>query len=148
MMTAGIRKERTLIIFKPDALQRKLMGEILNRFERLGLDLLLMKTVFFTEDLCREHYKHLVDKKFFPEIVAYMTSGPTVAAILSGENAVAAVRHILGATNPLEAAPGTIRGDYALTSGANLVHASGSPEEANEEIVRFFKEEELRKIEG
>lgn len=135
--------EKTLVIFKPDTLRRKLLGEIISRFERLGLNLLAMKMIRFTEDLCRVHYRHLKDKEFFPEIVSYMTSGPSLAAVFAGPRAVAIVRHIVGATDPLEAAPGTIRADYALSHRQNLIHASGTPAEAEEEIARFFDEGEL-----
>jgi nucleoside-diphosphate kinase len=140
--------EKTLVILKPDALRRKLVGEILSRFERLGLDLVAAKTVTFTEELCREHYAHLAREEFFPKIVEYITSGPCLVAVLSGPRAVAFVRRLVGATDPLEAGPGTIRGDLAVCSRMNLVHASGSPEEAAAEIARFFGEELARETGG
>ncbi|NLY89134.1 MAG: nucleoside-diphosphate kinase [Firmicutes bacterium] len=130
--------EKTLVILKPDALRRKLVGEILSRFERLGLDLLAVKMITFTEELCREHYAHLAGEEFFPKIVEYMTSGPSLVLVLSGPRAVAFVRRMVGATDPLEADPGTIRGDLAVSSRKNLIHASSSLEEAVTEIARFF----------
>lgn len=130
--------EQTLVIFKPDAVRRRLVGEIMNRFERVGLELTALKMIRFTEDLCRDHYRHLVEKSFFPEIVSYMTSGPSIVGILSGYRAVAVVRHLVGATDPLEAAPGTIRADYALSNQENMVHASATVPEAQVEIARFF----------
>lgn len=136
-------EERTLIIFKPDTIQRRLLGQLFSRFEQLGLTLVAVKMIHFTDELCRIHYQHLIGKDFFEGIVDYMTSGPCLAMVLAGNRAVAAVRHIVGATDPLEALPGTIRGDYALSCPENLVHASGSTAEAEEEIRRFFTEEEL-----
>lgn len=133
--------EQTLVIFKPDALRRKLVGEIMNRFERVGLELTALKMIRFTEELCRDHYQHLVEKSFFPELVRYMTSGPSIVGVLSGYRAVAVVRHLVGSTDPLEAAPGTIRADYALSNQENVVHASATIPEAQVEIARFFGSE-------
>jgi nucleoside-diphosphate kinase len=130
--------EKTLVILKPDALRRKLVGEIISRFERLGLDLVAVKMITFTEELCREHYAHLAGEEFFPKIVEYMTSGPSLVMVLSGPRAVAFIRRLVGATDPLEAGPGTIRGDLAVSPRKNLIHASSSPEEAAVEIARFF----------
>lgn len=130
--------EKTYVMLKPDAIQRKLMGQILTRIERKGLQIKNMKMFTLNEAILKEHYAHLKDKPFFPEIVEYMTSGPVVGMIVSGANAVAAMRKILGATNPLEAEVGTIRGDFALETRYNLVHASDSVENAQIEIERFF----------
>lgn len=130
--------EKTYVMLKPDAIQRKLMGQILTRIERKSLQIENMKMFTLNETILKEHYAHLKDKPFFPEIVEYMTSGPVVGMIVSGANAVAAMRKILGATNPLEAEVGTIRGDFALETRYNLVHASDSVENAQIEIERFF----------
>lgn len=130
--------EKTYVMLKPDAIQRKLMGQILTRIECKGLQIENMKMFTLNETILKEHYAHLKDKPFFPEIVEYMTSGPVVGMIVSGANAVAAMRKILGATNPLEAEVGTIRGDFALETRYNLVHASDSVENAQIEIERFF----------
>lgn len=131
--------EKTYVMLKPDAIQRKLMGQILTRIERKGLQIENMKMFTLNETILKEHYAHLKDKPFFPEIVEYMTSGPVVGMIVSGANAVATMRKILGATNPLEAEVGTIRGDFALETRYNLVHASDSVENAQIEIERFFE---------
>lgn len=139
--------EKTLVILKPDALRRKLVGEILSRFERLGLDLLAVKMITFTGELCRKHYAHLAEEEFFPKIVKYMTSGPSLVMVFGGPRAVGFVRRMVGTTDPLEAAPGTIRGDLAVSSRKNLIHASGSPEEAAAEIARFFGDGLGRKAE-
>lgn len=130
--------ENTLVIFKPDALRRKLAGEIMARFDRVGLELSDIKLIQFTEELCRIHYQHLVEKSFFPQIVEYMTSGPCIVVVYSGERVVEIVRHLVGATDPLEATPGTIRADYALSNRENIIHASATVPEAQVEISRFF----------
>lgn len=138
--------ETTLVILKPDALRRKLVGEIFSRFERHGLELTAAKMIHFTAELCRVHYAHLAKEEFFPRIVEYMTSGPSLVMIFTGLRAVAIVRRMVGATDPLEAAPGTIRGDLALSYRQNLIHASGSPEEATVETARFFTPEEINGV--
>jgi len=130
--------EQTLVIVKPDAMRRRLAGEILRRFEQKGLDIVRLKVGTISESLAREHYQHHADKPFFPELLASITAGPVIFAVLEGPNAIRLVRNIVGATNPLEAAPGTIRGDYACALPDNLVHASDSPETAKVEIERFF----------
>lgn len=135
--------QRSLVLLKPDAVQRGLVGEILARLEKRGLKIVAMKTMQLDETILKEHYAHLADKPFFPEIVSYMTLCPVVALILEGPNAIVALRNTLGATNPLEAAPWTIRGDYALSIGFNLIHASDGEEAAVAEIKRFFKSEEV-----
>ncbi len=135
--------QRSLVLLKPDAIQRGLVGEIIARLEKRGLKIVAMKTMQLDETILKEHYAHLASKPFFPEIVSYMTLCPVVALILEWPNAVGALRNTLGATNPLEANPGTIRGDFALSIGFNLIHASDGEEAAQAEIKRFFKEEEV-----
>ncbi len=135
--------ERTLILVKPDALQRGLAGEVLSRFERRGLRLVGLRLVHLDEALARRHYAEHEGKPFMEGLVAFITSAPVVAAVLEGPHAVAAVRQTMGATNPLEAATGSIRGDLALDLGRNLVHGSDSPESAAREIALFFAGEPL-----
>jgi len=135
--------QRSLVLLKPDAIQRGLVGEIIARLEKRGLKIVAMKTMQLDETILKEHYAHLASKPFFPEIVSYMTLCPVVALILEWPNAISALRNTLGATNPLEAVPGTIRGDFALSIGFNLIHASDGEEAAQAEIKRFFKSEEV-----
>jgi len=135
--------ERTLILVKPDALQRGLAGEVLSRFERRGLRLVGLRLVHIDEALARRHYAEHEGKPFMEGLVSFITSAPVVAAVLEGPHAVAAVRQTMGATNPLEAATGSIRGDLALDLGRNLVHGSDSPESAAREIALFFAGEPL-----
>ncbi len=130
--------QKTLLLIKPDAVRRKLIGEILMRFERKGFDILAMKIFTFSDDLVNRHYEEHVGKDFFPPLKAFVMSGPCVAAVLYGINAVDAVRKIVGKTNPQEAAAGTIRGDYGAIPRENLVHASDSIESAKREIQIFF----------
>ena len=130
--------ERTLILVKPDAFARGLTGEIIARFERKGLKIVALKHMTVTEDLAKQHYAEHDGKPFFGELVEFITSGPIVAMVLEGEDAIKAARQVIGATNPLEAAPGSIRGDYAVQIGQNLVHGSDSPESAAREIEIFF----------
>lgn len=134
--------ERTFIIVKPEGVQRGLIGEVLSRFERKGLRIVRLTTGHIPETVAREHYAHLKDKPFFDELVEYMTSGMVAMAIIEGPNAIAHVRNLIGATNPVEAAPGTIRGDFATELPYNIVHASDSAETAIAEIARFFGTEE------
>lgn len=129
---------RTLILIKPDAYERGLTGEILARFERKGLQITALQVVQADEEIANRHYAEHVDKPFFGELVAFITRGPLVAAILEGHEAVAAARQAIGATNPLEAAPGSIRGDYALEVTFNLVHGSDADESAEREIETWF----------
>ena len=135
--------QRTLVLLKPDALQRGLVGEILARFERRGLKIVGLKMVRVDEGLARRHYAVHEDKPFFPGLVRFITSAPVVAVVLEGKNAVEAVRRTMGATHPLDASPGTIRGDYGLDIGRNLVHGSDSEETARQEIALWFREEEI-----
>lgn len=130
--------ERTLILVKPDAFARGLTGEIIARFENKGLKIVAMRHMQVTEDLAKEHYAEHDGKPFFGELVEFITSGPIVALVLEGESAIKAARQVIGATNPLEAAPGSIRGDFAIAVGQNMVHGSDSPESAAREIGLFF----------
>ena len=135
--------ETTLILLKPDCVQRNLMGEVIGRFEKKGLTILGMKMLQLDDALIDEHYGFLSDKPFYPGIVTYMKSSPIVAMAIRGANAVKTIRTMSGATNPVEALPGTIRGDFALSIDGNIMHASDSVETANEELARFFKSEEI-----
>ena len=130
--------EKTLIILKPSTVQRGLVGEVIDRFQKKGLIIAGMKMMQLDEPILREHYAHIADKPFFPEIVTYMTSGPVLAMIVEGDNAVKGMRIIMGATKFEEAAAGTIRGDYACCTSENLIHGSDSVENAEIEIKRFF----------
>jgi nucleoside-diphosphate kinase len=132
--------ERTLILVKPDAFARGLTGEIVARFERKGLKIVAMKHMRVTEDLARQHYAEHDGKPFFGELVEFITSGPIVAFVLEGESAIKAARQVIGATNPLEATTGSIRGDFAIEVGKNLVHGSDSPESGEREAELFFGE--------
>ena len=131
---------RTLILVKPDAFERGLTGEVLARFERKGLELRALKLMQAEAELANVHYEEHTDKPFFAELVEFITRGPLVAMVLEGEEAVAAARQVIGATNPLDAAPGSIRGDYALEVTFNLVHGSDSEESAEREIALWFPE--------
>ena len=130
--------ERTLILVKPDAFARNLTGEIIARFERKGLRLIAMRLMTMTTELAERHYAEHVGKPFFEELVEFITSGPLVAMVLSGDQAVEAARQVIGATNPLQATTGSIRGDYAIAVGQNMVHGSDSPESAAREVALFF----------
>ena len=137
------KEERTLIIIKPDAIMRGLLGQIVGRFERKGLQIIGMKMIELEDLLLEEHYGHLKDKPFFAGIKKFMKSSPVVVMVLSGIKAVSAVRLIVGPTKGYEAIAGTIRGDFSLSGQANVVHASDSVENGELEVSRFFKEEEL-----
>src|SRR5690349_25031050 len=130
--------ERTLILVKPDAFARNLTGEIIARFERKGLRLAALKQMTMTRELAEQHYAEHEGKPFFGELVEFITSAPLVAMVLEGDHAVEAARQVIGATNPLEAAPGSIRGDIAIAVGQNMVHGSDSPESAQLEAALFF----------
>jgi len=130
--------DRTLILVKPDAFARRLTGEIITRFERKGLQLAAMRLMTLDEQTARRHYAEHEGQSFFDDLVAFITSGPLVAMILEGPNAVAAARQLIGATNGIEAAPGSIRGDYATETKRNLVHGSDSAESAEREIAIYF----------
>jgi nucleoside-diphosphate kinase len=130
--------DRTLILVKPDAFERRLTGEVVARFERKGLTITAMKHMTVERDLAERHYAEHRDKPFFGDLVEFITGGPLVAMVLEGHEAVAAARQVIGATNPLEAAPGSIRGDLGLEVQTNLVHGSDSPESAEREVALFF----------
>ena len=130
--------ERTLVLIKPDAMERALAGEILGRLERRGLVIREAKLVRVDRELAETHYAEHAEKPFFGELVAFITSGPTLALALQGESAISVVRTTMGATNPAEAAPGSIRGDLALAMPNNLVHGSDSPESAQRELQLWF----------
>ncbi len=132
--------ERTLIIVKPDAVQRGLTGDVLRRFEGRGLKIVAMKMMQVERDLAERHYEVHRERPFFRGLVEYIISSPVVVLALEGKNAVRAARQTIGATNPLDAAPGTIRGDYALEIGRNLIHGSDSPENAQTELALWFSE--------
>lgn len=137
------RKERTFIIIKPDAVQRGLIGEIIKRFEQRGLRIIGMKFMQVSEELAKKHYAIHAEKPFFSGLVSYITSSPVVVIALEGTNAIAAARQTIGATKPHEAAAGTIRGDFGLEIGRNLVHGSDSVENGEIEVANFFSAEEL-----
>ena len=135
--------EQTLVLVKPDAMTRALAGEILGRFERRGLVVQAARLVRVDRELAERHYEEHRDKPFFGELVEFITSGPTLALVLEGESAIPVVRTTMGATNPGDAAPGTIRGDLALAMPDNLVHGSDAPESARREIELWFSDEPL-----
>jgi nucleoside-diphosphate kinase len=130
--------DRTLILVKPDAFARGLTGEIIARFERKGLRIVALKHMTLTEALATKHYAEHEGKPFFGELVSFITSGPLVAMVLEGQAAITAARQVIGATNPLEAVPGSIRGDFAIEVGQNMVHGSDSPESGQREAALFF----------
>jgi nucleoside-diphosphate kinase len=135
--------ERTLVLLKPDAVQRLLVGQLLGRFEARGLKVVGLKLVQVSRDLAERHYAVHRERPFFAGLVEFITSGPLVAAVLEGPNAIAVVRAMIGATRPHEAAPGTIRGDLALETAQNLVHASDGPQTAAAELALWFRPDEL-----
>ena len=132
--------EETLVLIKPDGVKRQICGEILTRYERKGLIIKAMKLLQTPKELAQEHYAEHKDKPFFGELVDFITSGPVLAFVLAGKNAVTSVRTINGATNPVDATPGSIRGDYALSMDSNFVHASDSVDSAAREIHLWFPE--------
>ena len=135
--------ESTLVLIKPDAVERKLAGEILARFEQRGLELRAAKLLTVDRELAEEHYAEHKEKPFFGELVAFITSGPTWALVVEGESAIATMRKTIGATNPADAEPGSIRGDLASSMPNNLVHGSDSPESATREVALWFSDDEL-----
>ena len=135
--------ERTLVLMKPDAMQRGLAGEILSRLERRGLRIAALRLFQMDEAMARRHYGEHEGKPFYEGLISYITACPIIAAVMEGSDAVEVVRRTVGATNPAEAEPGTIRGDLALETGRNLIHGSDSPESAKREIALFFREDEL-----
>jgi nucleoside-diphosphate kinase len=132
--------ERSLILIKPDAFARSLTGEIIARFEGKGLRLQALKLMTIDRELAERHYQEHVGKPFFEELVEFITSGPLVAMVLAGERAVEAARQVIGATDPLQADAGSIRGQYAIAVGQNMVHGSDSPDSASREVSLFFPE--------
>lgn len=139
-MTDASNVQRTLIVFKPDAVQRGIVGELLARFERRGFRIVAMRALRVERAMAEKHYAVHQGKFFFPDLVTTISASPVVAAVLEGPHAIAAVRAMVGATRPHEAAPGTIRGDYALVGLRNLMHASDAPETAASEIALWFPE--------
>ncbi|MDR2949336.1 MAG: nucleoside-diphosphate kinase [Dysgonomonas sp.] len=135
--------EKTLVILKPSCVQRALMGEVISRFERKGLRLAGMKMVQLTDAILSEHYAHLKDRPFFQRVKDSMRTCPVIVQCWEGKNATKVVRHIIGVTNGREAAAGTIRGDFSVSSQENIVHASDSPESAKTELKRFFTDNEI-----
>ncbi|KAH7856590.1 hypothetical protein Vadar_003231 [Vaccinium darrowii] len=143
-VVASMQKvEETYIMIKPDGVQRGLVGEIISRFEKKGFKLTGLKLFKCPQELAEEHYKDLNSKPFFPKLIGYITSGPVVCMAWEGDGVVASARKLIGATNPLQAEPGTIRGDLAVQTGRNVVHGSDSPENGKREIALWFKEGEL-----
>ncbi len=135
--------EKTFLMVKPDGVQRELIGEIVSRFEKKGFQLIGAKLMNISNDLAAEHYGEHKERPFFGELVEFITSGPVFAMVWQGENVIATARQMMGATNPADAAPGTIRGDFGVTVGKNIIHGSDSPESAKREIGLFFNESEL-----
>ncbi len=135
--------ERSFVMIKPDAVLRRLMGSVLSRFEDRGLKIVACKLMEISEDLAREHYGEHSEKPFFTDLVSYITSGPVLAMVIEGDDSISLIRKMVGATNPKEADLGTIRGDYALKTGRNIIHASDSPQSAKREISLFFNVSEF-----
>jgi len=135
--------EQTLVLVKPDGVKNNLIGEVISRFEGRGLKVAALKLVKLTDEQAKYHYAEHETKPFFGELITFITSGPVAAMVIEGENAIKAVRGMMGATNPLDAVPGSIRGDFALTIGENIVHGSDSPESAAREIKNYFTAEEI-----
>ena len=135
--------ERTLILLKPDCVQRRLMGQIISRFESKGLNIIAMKMMQVTPDLAKQHYAEHVEKPFYPGLEAFITGAPVVAMVIEGLEAIRVVRDMLGATNGLKAASGTIRGDFSSSRQMNLVHASDGPEAAQREMDLYFSKDEV-----
>jgi nucleoside-diphosphate kinase len=135
--------QRTFILLKPDCVQRRLMGEVISRFEQKGLNFVAMKMLRITPELAKQHYAEHVAKAWYPTLEAFITGGPVVAAVVEGLEAIQVVRDMLGATSGLEAAPGTIRGDYSSSRQMNLVHGSDGPEAAKREIALYFQPEDF-----
>ena len=139
--------QRTLVLVKPDGVQRGMVGEITARLERRGLKLIALKMMWIDDELAAKHYAEHVGKPFYTGLIAFITSGPVVAMIWEGREAVTMVRALMGSTDPLKASPGTIRGDLALSHGMNLIHGSDSTERAASEIALFFSRDEVHEYE-
>ncbi|MCK5037994.1 MAG: nucleoside-diphosphate kinase [Thermoplasmata archaeon] len=136
--------ERTFVMIKPDGVQRCLVGKVVQRFEEKGFKLVGMKLMTISPELAGEHYKEHIGKPFYNSLMEYITSGPVTALVLEGKDVVSAVRTVVGKTNPLEASPGTIRGDFGIETGRNIIHASDSVPSSDREIDLFFKPEEVQ----
>lgn len=134
--------ERTFLMVKPDGVQRGLIGEIVSRFEKKGFKLIAAKLMTVSRELAEVHYAEHREKPFFEELVGFITSGPVFAMIWEGENVISVARQMMGKTNPADAAPGTIRGDYGISVGMNIIHGSDSPESAEREIKLWFREQD------
>ena len=139
--------EQTFCLLKPGVLQRRIVGEVLSRIERKGLKLVAMKMIQMDQELCEKQYQEHEGKPFYKDLVSYMQSGPVVTMVIDGENAISYMRSLAGATNPKDAAAGTIRGDFAVITQNNIIHASDSPESAAREIDLFFTPEEIHEYE-
>ncbi len=135
--------ERTFVMVKPDGVKRRLIGRIIERIELKGLRIVAMKMISISSELAERHYEEHRDKPFFGSLVKYITSGPVVAMVVEGKNAISVVRQMVGKTNPAEATPGSIRGDFAMDIGRNIIHASDSDSSASREIALFFNPEEI-----
>jgi nucleoside-diphosphate kinase len=135
--------ERSFVMIKPDAILRRLMCAVLSRFEKRGLKIVACKMMEISEDLAKKHYGEHSEKPFFNDLVSYITSGPVLAMVIEGDECITLIRKMVGATNPKEADIGTIRGDFALQTGRNIIHASDSPQSAKREIALFFDESEV-----
>lgn len=135
--------EKTFVMVKPDGVHRRLIGEVLIRLERVGLRVIAMKMLQLTQDMAEEHYAVHKGKPFYDGLIKYISSGPVVAIVVEGKNAVTRVRNLVGATNPLDAAAGTIRGDFGMEIGRNIVHAADSPENARTEYLIYFQESDF-----
>jgi nucleoside-diphosphate kinase len=136
-------KQRSFVMLKPDAVKRRLTGEVLGRFEKRGLKIMAAKMMLIDTNLAQKHYGEHSEKPFFKDLVEYITSGPVLATVIEGEECIALIRKMVGATNPQEADLGTIRGDYAIDTGRNIIHASDSPDSASREISLFFEDSEI-----
>ncbi|MFP3164340.1 MAG: nucleoside-diphosphate kinase [Acidianus sp.] len=132
------------VMIKPDGVKRRLIGEIISRFEKRGLNIIAMKMVRISRETAEKLYEEHKGKSFFEDLISYITSGPVVCMVIEGDEAVSVIRKMIGATDPKEALPGTIRGDFALSKAENVIHASDSPEKAKKEISLFFEETELQ----
>lgn len=135
--------EKSFVMMKPDTVQRRLMGQVLSRFEEKGLQIVAAKLMHISEDLAKEHYGEHSEKPFFGGLVEYITSSAVLAMVIQGDDCISLIRKMVGATNPKEADLGTIRGDFAIDMGRNIIHASDSPQSAEREIALFFDETEI-----
>ncbi len=135
--------ERTFVMVKPDGVQRAIVGQVISRFESKGLKLVAAKLMHIDKDMASTHYQEHLGKAFYEKLIDYVTSGPVLAMVWEGRDVVSCVRTVVGKTNPLEAAPGTIRGDFGMETGRNIIHASDSSESAKREISLFFSDEEI-----